>query len=99
MQRTDLTPVVNDDAGKRYFRSFIMPEINISSNDEYIVVTQQKRLDHLAQDYYNDPTLWWIIALANNLNSPSLIVPIGMQIRIPKDINSYLTNYKDINIE
>ena len=97
MERNDLSIISNDNNGKRYYQSYLLPQIDISTSDEYIVVTQQKRLDHLAQDYYNDPTLWWIIALANNLSNPTLIIPIGMQIRIPKDTNSYLINYGDLN--
>ena len=97
MQRYNNTSITNDKNGKRYYQSSLLPEINVSDIDEYIVVTEQKRLDHLAQDYYNDATLWWIIALANNLSNPTLIIPTGMQLRIPKDINSYITNYKELN--
>ena len=97
MQRYDNAQILNDKNGKRYYQSALLPEINTSDTDDFIIVTEQKRLDHLAQDYYNDATLWWIIALANNLSSPTLIVPIGMQIRIPTNINSYITNYRELN--
>jgi len=98
MQRYDNAQIVKDKNGKRYYKSALLPEINASDSDEYIVVTQQKRLDHLAQEYYNDATLWWIIALANNLSNPTLVIPLGMQIRIPKDVNSYITNYRELNV-
>ncbi|MFA5395959.1 MAG: hypothetical protein WC346_08140 [Methanogenium sp.] len=98
MQRYDNTEIVKDKNGKRYYKSILLPEINVSDADEYIIVTQQKRLDHLAQEYYSDATLWWVIALANNLSNPTLVIPLGMQIRIPKDINSYITNYRELNV-
>jgi hypothetical protein len=49
-------------------------------------------LDTLAQQFYQDTTLWWVIANANNIGKGSFDVPAGMQIRIPFPI--YLVNEK-----
>jgi hypothetical protein len=42
-------------------------------------------LDLLANQFYNDSRLWWIIAQANNLNGVNIGVEAGIQLRIPKD--------------
>jgi nucleoid-associated protein YgaU len=47
------------------------------------------RLDKLASKYYNDGTLWWIIAIANQINNP-LDIEAGTVIKIPTDQNSVL---------
>lgn len=64
-------------------------EIPISSDDIYHVVTQTQdgRLDIIAQMYYNDASLWWMIAVANNMVDP-FIVPAGVTLRVPS-LNSY----------
>jgi hypothetical protein len=49
-------------------------------------------LDTLARQYYNDPSLWWIIAQANNLNSVNLGLEPGIQLRIPADKIEVLNN-------
>ena len=63
--------------------------IPTSSDDVYHVVTQTQsgRLDILAQMYYSDASLWWMIAAANNMADP-FILPAGVTVRIPS-MNSY----------
>ena len=42
------------------------------------------RYDLLANIYYEDSTLWWVISKANySLSQDSLIPPVGAQLRIP----------------
>lgn len=57
-----------------------------SSNDRYIFAREGDRLDLLAAEFYNDPTAWFILAVANDLGKGSLKVPAGKQLRIPDDI-------------
>jgi len=57
-----------------------------SSNDRYIFSREGDRLDLLAAEFYDDPTAWFILAVANNLGKGSLHVPAGVQIRIPDSI-------------
>jgi nucleoid-associated protein YgaU len=51
----------------------------------------------LAYAYYKDPTLWWIIAEANNIGKGDLLVPVGKQIRIPTEITSIIEEYSALN--
>lgn len=40
------------------------------------------RLDKLANKYYSDDELWWVIALVNNIDFP-MGIPIGTVLKIP----------------
>lgn len=59
---------------------------------ELIKLTPNMRLDRLAYKYYNDSSLWWVIAKINNIQSYSFFVgnvDVDMNILIPlKDINN-----------
>ena len=72
--------------GKRVYKSVLYPSIAVDNSDFYIVTNEVMYLDFLANKYYNDTSLWWIIALANNLGKGRLSVPAGIQLRIPGNI-------------
>jgi len=84
-------------AGVTYYINNIYPDIAPTHNDIYVITTAGDRLDLLAYQYYKDTTLWWIIASANALPGDSLVPPIGVQLRIPSDVQSILGNYSQIN--
>ena len=73
------------------------PSIPHSENDIYIITRDSDRLDLLAGQYYEDVTLWWVIATANNLGKGTLVVPPGLQIRIPNDIEAVVTAFDEFN--
>ena len=54
-----------------------------NSADKYIFAREGDRLDNLANEFYEDPRLWWILAEANELGKGSMKIPPGKQIRIP----------------
>ena len=89
-----------NDLKKRYIVTKY-PEITRDSLDIYVYVTKGDRYDLLAQTYYNDSSLWWIIARSNfNLTSLDTIYPNpGDQIRIPSPsrISSILSSYEILN--
>ena len=82
---------------KIYLESTIYPKIKPNDNDLYIISEQGDRLDLLANKYYSDPTLWWIIATANNINDATFYVEPGVQLRIPSDTNTILNDLQKIN--
>ena len=57
------------------------------------------RLDLLANQFYSDVTLYWIIAAANpnKVNFGSLFLNEGTQLRIPVNISSIIDSYIEIN--
>ena len=80
-----------------FYRNVIYPDIAYSDRDQYVITTVGDRLDLLANDIYGDTSLWWILASANNLTCDSLIPPIGMQLRIPSNIQQAITNFESVN--
>ena len=84
MSRYKLTNQIKDANGIRKSASWIVPVPPTSTNDTYITTTTPDRLDKLANDFYGDSQLWWIIASANGLGKGTLIVPENITIRIPE---------------
>jgi hypothetical protein len=82
---------------KKYLESTIYPKIKPTNDDIYIISTQSDRLDLLAAKYYGDPTYWWVISVANNLNDASLSIEVGKQLRIPGNLSNVLTEFERIN--
>ena len=91
------TTLTNKYTKKKYLGSVIYPKIKPNDNDMYVISQQSDRLDILASKYYNDQSLWWIIAVANNLNDASLSIEPGIQMRIPSNISKILNDLKKIN--
>jgi len=60
-----------------------MPEIPKSATDRYIISREGDRLDLLANQFYKEPRMWVVLAIANNLGKGSFVVPSGVQIRLP----------------
>ena len=75
------------------------PTISLSARDIYITTSSVDRLDTLANQFYRDVDLWWIIATANPdvIRRDSLCVEAGIQIRIPLDINTVLDDFERLN--
>jgi phage tail protein X len=93
--------------GKTVYKTSRYPEVPLSENDIYVISTQGDRFDVLAQQYYNDSSLWWVISIANTGNAGagtlpvlpqnSLIIPEGTQIRIPNNPIDVLDVFNKIN--
>lgn len=79
--------------GSLYYQTNVYPAIPPTNNDYYVIATVDDRLDLLAFDFYQDSSLWWVIASANALPGDSIYPPIGVQLRIPTNIQSILNNY------
>lgn len=88
-----------EQAGPRYFGSSKYPPIVPSIDDYYIITMQGDRLDNLANQFYGDPTLYWILQVANSevTNRDSLYPPIGVQFRIPQNLTQILDEFDKLN--
>jgi hypothetical protein len=85
-------------AGKQYYKAKQFPTIPPSANDLYVITVEGDRLDLLANTYYQDASLWWVIAAINNNSTLGSMFPIpGTQLRIPTDINNVLTIFGNTN--
>lgn len=79
------TPTLFDDTFSVYYHRFGQNfTVDGSNQDEYIKVddTTENRLDIIASNYYNNPTMWWVIAGANNILDV-FNVPKGTILRLP----------------
>jgi hypothetical protein len=85
--------------GTVYYRNTKYPEIPLSENDIYVLTDFGDRLDLLANQFYSDVTLYWIIAAANpnEVSFGSLFVDEGTQLRIPINISSIVDSYIELN--
>jgi hypothetical protein len=55
------------------------------------------RLDTLANDFYKDSTLWWIIASANNIHNAVFGLRDGTILRIPSNYIEIVRNLEEQN--
>jgi len=97
MSRYNNIQIRNTKSGKRYFKTVKYPVIERNLNDRYIIGQQHDRLDNLANQYYQDSSLWWIIARANNIGKGDLTVPLGVQLRIPFEYITIVDMFNELN--
>ena len=80
----------NKDTGRTFYATTMYPKIDRSSEDIYIRARYGDRLDILAGEYYNDVTLWWIIAQANKISRGQIGLNPEKRIRIPTEIDDII---------
>ena len=80
------TAIKKDKDGKRSYKPSFVSDIPLSDSDLFIYPRYGDRLDTLAQRYYGDVSLWWVIAKANQIKSGQMIPPKEQQIRIPMNL-------------
>ena len=75
------------------------PEMPSTSDDIYVYSVQGDRFDVLALQYYKNSSLWWVISIANTDQLPqnSLVIPEGLQIRIPAFYAGVVSAFNTIN--
>ena len=106
MNRYQNIPKIKID-GNLVYQTSRYPEVPLSPNDIYVYTTQGDRFDVLAQQYYYNSSLWWVISIANTGNAGagtlvslpqnSIIIPEGIQIRIPANYSGIVSEFKTIN--
>jgi len=85
-------------SGKPFKGTVRYPLISTSFSDIYVFTDSGDRYDILAQQYYGDPSLWWVIVSANpQLPKNSYYPPEGTQLRIPTNYAGTVRNFQLIN--
>jgi phage tail protein X len=96
-----INQITTDSDLKRRYKTTRYPEILFGESDTYVYTTKGDRIDVLAQTYYFDSSLWWIISLANPniISFDSIYLPVGEQIRIPSisQISLIMARYEALN--
>ena len=87
------------DTKRQYYKNIEYPEIPVTPQYIYIISKSTDRLDLLAHDYYNDSHLWWVISKANpdKIQRDSMFLKVGLQIRIPTNINEIYQKFEKLN--
>ncbi len=98
MDRYAQIPEIKSPTGKRMYETVRYPDIPRSEDDIYVYTTIGDRLDSLAQQFYGDSSLWWVISISNdNLTQNSLTPPLGTQLRIPANSAPIIAKFNLIN--
>lgn len=98
MNRYQNIPVIKSITGKQMYATSRYPEIPLSENDLYVYTSEGDRYDLLALQYYGDSSLWWVISAANpNTDLKTLVIPEGVQIRIPGNFSRVVSEFNLIN--
>jgi hypothetical protein len=98
MNRYQDIKILKNLQGTDYYATVRYPEIPLSESDVYVITTDGDRFDTLAQQFYQDSSLWWVISIANTeLNQNSLFIPVGTQVRIPTNLTTILDSYFNLN--
>ena len=84
---------------KIYLKNVKYPPIPLDITDIYIISKDGDRLDNLANQFYKDSDLWWIISKANpnKISRDSFFIKPGLQIRIPTEIEDILEYFEQTN--
>jgi len=83
MSRYNLATALRNQNQKRYLSTIIFPVVPLSDSDIFIQTTSTERLDKLADSFYDNVSLWWVIAAANGLGKGTYVVPQNTRLRIP----------------
>ena len=95
--RYDSAKIRKDKNGTRYYKPTIVPNVPIKDSDIFVYPVYGDRFDIIAQRYYNDSTLWWIIAKANELSKGQISPDPLKKLRIPTEIDDILESVQKSN--
>ena len=100
MNRYSDTPKKTTPKGKQYYREAFINSIPEREGDVYFITENGDRLDLIANEFYNDSSLYWILAAANPIitRRDSYMVEAGKQFRVPVDPQNIVQQYKQFNI-
>ena len=96
MKRYDKTPIKKSKEGFRVYSTTYYPSIPLSDSDIFITTKESARLDSLANQYYGDYSLWWVLAKANGIRGKTAL-KAGQILRIPGQLPEILDNFEAIN--
>lgn len=82
--------MIDRSTGRRRIAHIDYPVLPYRDSDIYLYSRSGDRLDILAYQYYNDQSMWWIIARANNLGKGTFNIPPGRRLRIPYPITELI---------
>ena len=94
--RYQTTKTKKSKEGFRTYTTTYYPNIPISDSDTFILAKEGSRLDSLANEYYGDTKLWWVLAKSNGIRG-KIALKAGELIRIPGNITKIIDDFEAIN--
>jgi len=94
--RYQTTKIKKSKEGFRTYTTTYYPNIPISDSDTFILAKEGSRLDSLANEYYGDTKLWWVLAKSNGIRG-KIALKAGELIRIPGNITKIIDDFEAIN--
>ena len=94
--RYQTTKTKKSKEGFRTYTTTYYPNIPISDSDTFILAKEGSRLDSLANEYYGDTKLWWVLAKSNGIRG-KIALKAGELIRIPGIITKIIDDFEAIN--
>ena len=89
--------VKKDKNNIRYYKPRIIPNIPIKDTDIFAYPIYGDRYDTMAQRYYDDSNLWWIIVKANDISDGKIAPDPLKKLRIPTEIDDILQSISQVN--
>lgn len=78
---------LTDELDNEFFENWNLPKFEEGPLDEFHVVGPGEEglrgIIMLAHRFYKRPDLWWVLAVANDINLPTRDFVAGMTIRVP----------------
>jgi len=84
--------------GIRHYTPSVVPNVPIKDTDIFVYPLYGDRLETLANRYYGDSTLWWIIAKANEIGKGKIGVDPEKKLRIPTEIGDIIELVENNNL-
>ena len=97
ISRYDSAKTKKSDKGKQVYQTLTLPNIPELESDTYIITNSTDRLDSLAFKYYGEAKYWWIIAVANNIGRGTMSLQPGIQLRIPANPSTIISELDNAN--
>ena len=94
--RYNTSKILRDENGTRYLNRVEYPSIPIRDDDIFIRGVFGETFMNIANRFYQDKDLWWIISRANNQGDSIYTVP-GKEYRIPQNITLILQELEQLN--
>ena len=82
---------------KMYYAPSFIDSIPLKDSDRFIFVSEGMRFDMLAQKYYDNSNLWWIIAKANEISNGKISPDPLKKLRIPTEIDDIIESINNAN--
>ena len=97
MSRYKTTTIKNDSNGNRVLKTTEYPKIVSKETDIVYYTKDDDSYMSLAHKFYNDQSLWWIIARANSPFKGKFKFESGTKLIIPKDYSDFFSEMNILN--